>query len=160
MPTLNHKEAQQAFLGLSTFRRNVSGGRGTKWKSTGRNVSTAGCIYLCVSTTGTEGASGSLHFIKSLHSLLVFSRLRWPVSFNEHDVNVIQQGNRDAAPSEDDGIGRKLQRNIPRRQTQTSYWWGKKQTLKMRGGCDVSEAGLVVTLTLTETVLDRQGAVI
>lgn len=74
---------------------------------------------------GTEGASGSSHFIKPLRSLLVFSRLCWPVSFNERDVNVIQQGYRDTGPSEDDGIGRRLQRNIPRRQTQTSYWWKK-----------------------------------
>lgn len=94
------------------------------------NVSAAGCIYLCLHP-GTEGASGSLHFMKSLHSLLVFSRLRWPVGFDERDVNVIQQGYRDTAPSEDDGIGRKLRRNIPRRQTQTSYWGGKKKTLKM-----------------------------
>lgn len=57
---------------------------------------------------GTEGVSGSSHFIKSLCSLLVFSWLCWLVSFNERDVNVIQQGYRDTGPCEDDGIGRKL----------------------------------------------------
>lgn len=71
------------------------------------------CVHL-----GSEGASGSLHCIKSLCSLLVFSRLCWPVSSNERDANVIQQGYRDTTPSEDDGIGRKLWRNIPRRQDQ------------------------------------------
>lgn len=105
--TLNHKEAQQAFLGLSRFKRNDSRGRRTKWRSTCRNVSTAGCIYLCVHH-GTEGASGSSHIIKSLRSLLVFSRLCWPVSLNECDVNLIQQDYRDTGSSEYDGIGRGL----------------------------------------------------
>lgn len=54
---------------------------------------------ICVSTTGLEGASGSSHFIKSPRSLLVLSWLCWPVSFNERDVNVIQQDYRDTGPS-------------------------------------------------------------
>lgn len=76
----------------------------------------------------TEGASVSSHFMKSLCSPLVFSRLCWPVSSNECDVNMIQQDYRDTGPSEDDGIGRGLRRNIPRRQTQMFYWWKKTRS--------------------------------
>lgn len=83
-------------------------------------------VSVCVSTTGgTEGASGSSHFIKPPRSLLVLSRLCWPVSSNKRDVNAIQQDHRDPGSAEDDGIGRRLQRNIPRGQTQMSHWWGE-----------------------------------
>lgn len=130
---LNLREAQQAAWGLSRFKGDDRGGRGIKWTSAGRTVGTAGCVCPCVHHRGTEGAPGSSHFIKPPRSLLVLSRLRRPVSSNQRDVNAIQQDHRDPGSAEDDGIGRRLQRNIPRGQTQMSHWWGE---IPMWGWCD------------------------
>ena len=120
-----------------------------------RNVSNAGYIHLCV-RHGTEGASGSSHFIKSLCSPLVFSGLCWPVSSNARDVNVIQQVQRDTRPSEDDGIGQRPQWCFPRWPFADALLL--EETIWLWDGSYFSEAGLAVTLT--ERVLVRHRTVI